>query len=266
MIRLITLNCWKDEGDWSARVAAIADGLTELNPDIVCLQEVYTSDGRNTGDILSGRTGLICTQVTARTKARGGILSSSGVAILSRQPPVASEAIHLPTTPADGGRKALIATFKTAEGSFRVATLHLSHLRDTEAGLLRGAQLSCLIDHATANWPGPVVFAGDFNAAWHTAELAMLHGPGWISKAPALTGQSSLIDRPAALVDHINLYVPPSNAAKWVLSGAALVLNQPSASGVLPSDHAGLIAHFSTQEYPDKSATCVSTAGMPSRG
>jgi endonuclease/exonuclease/phosphatase family metal-dependent hydrolase len=243
MIRLVTLNSWKDEGDWPARMAAIAEGLTLLQPDIVCLQEVYAGAGRDTGQRLAAHTGLTCTQVAARSKSRGGVLSSSGVAILSRTPPQSSAAIDLPTTAEDGGRKALIANFTTAAGPLRIASLHLSHLRSADAAALRAAQLSCVIAHASADWHGAIVLAGDFNAPCHAPELAALHAPGWVSSAPALAGQSSLIDRPAALIDHIALQAAPSGPV-WTLADVSLVLNQPSASGVMPSDHAGVMARL----------------------
>jgi endonuclease/exonuclease/phosphatase family metal-dependent hydrolase len=244
MIRLLTLNCWKDEGDWTARMDAIADELIRLEPDIACLQEVYIGAGRDTGQTLAARTGLVRTHVPARTKARSGIVSSSGVAILSRQLPETSEAIDLPTTVADGGRKALIATFVTPAGPLRVASLHLSHLRSNDASALRAAQIACLIDCASANWHGPLVLAGDFNAPWHAPELAALRGPGWTSTASALAGQSSLIDRAHMLIDHIALYAPHSAAKPSSLSEASIVMNQPSRSGTMPSDHAGVMARI----------------------
>ncbi len=241
MIRLLTLNSWKDQGDWAARMDAIAEGLCALAPDIVCLQEVYVGGGRDSGQTLATRTGLFCTNVPARKKARGGIVSSSGVAILSRQQPEASMAIDLPTTPADGGRKALVCTLATDNGLLRVASLHLSHLRSAEAGALRAAQLAALIEHA--DWDGPLVLAGDFNAPWHAPELAALHAPGWTSTAPALAGQTSLIDRPAALIDHFVLRA----GGPWTLGNASLVLNRPSTRGVMPSDHAGVMAYLGAQ-------------------
>lgn len=237
MIRLITLNCWKDEGDWAARIPAMAAGLSALDADIVCLQEVYAGGGRDTGAVLAAATGRHCTQIAAREKQRGGVLSSSGVAILSRQPPSTVLAIELPTTVAGGGRKALLCRFKTVFGDVQVASLHLSHLRDAAASALRAAQLAAII--AVADPAQALVLAGDFNAPWDAPELAALHAPGWASTAPALAGRSSLIGRPAALIDHIALRAPHTALA---LAEPRLVLDQPSPAGVMPSDHAGVMA------------------------
>lgn len=248
MIRLITLNCWKDEGDWAARMVAIGEALTRLQPDLVCLQEVYVGAGRDTGQRLAAATGLVCSHVAARPKMRGGIPSTSGIAILSRLPPLVTASFVLPTTPEDGGRKALVCTFATAQGPLRVASLHLSHLRPASAAALRAAQVSALIEHVAADWDGPLVLAGDFNALWSAPELAALQTAGWTSTAGMLAGQSSLIGRPLALIDHIVLRAPRSGpgaegeALALSLAETSVVLDQPSAAGVMPSDHAGVMA------------------------
>ncbi|WP_439545723.1 endonuclease/exonuclease/phosphatase family protein [Sandarakinorhabdus sp.] len=240
MIRVVTLNSWKDEGDWPARMALIAAGLAALDPDIICLQEVYVGGGRDTGVVLAARTGLICTPLAARHKLRSGIMSSSGVAILSRQPPSAVTAIELPTSPADGGRKALLCRFAAAAGPLCVASLHLSHLRTSDAAALRAAQLAAVI--AAADPDSALVLAGDFNAPWDAPELAALHAPGWTATATGLAGQSSLIGRPAALIDHVALRAPASGSATLGLAEPRLVFDQPMPDGTIASDHAGVMA------------------------
>ncbi len=237
MIRVVTLNSWKDEGDWPARMAAIAAGLAALQADIICLQEVYVGGGRDTGQWLAAALGRHCTHLAARDKLRGGIPSSSGVAILSRVAPSGSVAVDLPTTPDDGGRKALIANIDTVHGPVAVASLHLSHLRSPDAGPLRAAQLAALVAAADANMP--LILAGDFNAPATAPELALLQMPGWTSTAPLLAGQNSLLGRPAALIDHVAIRAPSGNLR---LHQAQILLNEPTASGVLPSDHAGVLA------------------------
>lgn len=250
MIRLVTLNTWKDEGDWTARMAAIGAGLTALQPDIICLQEVYVGGGRDTGQWLAAALGRHCTHLAAREKLRGGIPSSSGVAILSRMPPTGSIAIALPTTPDDGGRNALIARLATPQGPVAVASLHLSHLRSPDAGPLRAAQLAALVAAADADMP--LILAGDFNAPATAPELALLQAPGWTSTAPLLAGQSSLIGRPAALIDHVAIRAPSGNLG---MHQAQIVLDRPDAAGVMPSDHAGVLAELAPIQ-PDKSASC----------
>lgn len=249
MIRLITLNCWKDEGDLAARVPGIGAALAALAPDIVCLQEVYAGGGRDTGAVLAAATGLHCTRIAARQKRRSGVMSTSGVAILSRQPPTDITAVDLPTTPEDGGRKALMCSFETGLGSLQVASLHLSHLRSPAAAALRAAQLAAVV--AAAHCTEPLILAGDFNAPWSSPELAALRTPAWTSTEAALNGRSSLIAQPGAisaqpsafsaqpgaLIDHIAV------RTGLALVSAALVLDAPAA-GLMLSDHAGVMAQI----------------------
>ena len=41
MLRVVTLNTWKCEGDYRARLPRMAAGLRALDADLVCLQEVF---------------------------------------------------------------------------------------------------------------------------------------------------------------------------------------------------------------------------------
>lgn len=241
MISLLTLNTWKDEGDWDARIDAVADGLKRLRPDIVCLQEVYAGGGRDTGAALASATGMVCTHAPARHKVRNGVSSSSGVAILSYFKPKATTTIDLPTSPQDGGRRALMCLLDTAAGPLGVACVHLSHLRGREAADLRAAQLRCVLDHLQAQQDGPLVVAGDFNALWRDPEMAAFGEPAWTSTARALAGCSSLIGRPGALIDHIALL----GRGVLRLDQVALAFDRPSPLGVMASDHAGVLAVLS---------------------
>lgn len=94
--------------------------------------------------------------------------------------------------------------------------------------------------------------AGDFNALWTAPELAALRRVATAASAPSLAGQTSLIGTTGALIDHIALISPalpaasstgsPAPMAILQLAKIALVLDQPDVSGVMPSDHAGVMA------------------------
>ena len=43
-IRILQQNCWMDETDRSRRTEDLIQGIMLMDPDIVCLQEVVTSD------------------------------------------------------------------------------------------------------------------------------------------------------------------------------------------------------------------------------
>lgn len=67
-MRIATLNTWKNEGDLSARLAAMAAGLRVLAPDVLLLQEVFrTADGAaDTGRDLAAALGLALAYAPAR--------------------------------------------------------------------------------------------------------------------------------------------------------------------------------------------------------
>src|SRR6188474_2081052 len=87
VLRCLTLNLWSAEAPLPARMALIEQGIRELAPDLVALQEVGEWPGLpNQAASLAERTGL--QHVFAPTIAfRGGC---EGLAFLSRVPIAAS--------------------------------------------------------------------------------------------------------------------------------------------------------------------------------
>jgi endonuclease/exonuclease/phosphatase family metal-dependent hydrolase len=248
-VSLLSLNTWKDEGDWPARMAATARGLAALSPDIVCLQETLRDEARDTVEALAEAGGWFACDAPARGKLRDGVWSTSGVAILSRHPIRARAILDLPTSAADGGRKALRADVETPAGIVRAVSLHLSHLRGAEGAALREVQLRALVDWALDGRPdeGAVALAGDFNALAADPGLVWLFAdPGVRNSASNLAGNTTLIGRPGALIDHGVLLASPG----WRLADSRIVLQGAGADGVSVSDHAGVMIDLAA----DKSA------------
>ncbi len=241
-MRVLTLNIWKDEGDLAARLEMIVAECRLLLPDIICLQEVYADATMDAGERLADALGMTRVTVPARMKQRSGVLSSSGLAILSRLPLLAEESLDLPTSAADGGRKALSAVFETDIGPLRVVSLHLSHLRAEEGGPLRLQQLAAIWSWANRGWDHPIILVGDFNATRKAACLDWLHQQDRMSGTDTLLPQAtSLRHQPDALIDHIVL----AGRGGWQLSGAKLCFTETDAkSGCFASDHFGILATF----------------------
>ncbi len=241
-MRVLTLNIWKDEGDLGARLEMIVAECRLLQPDIICLQEVYADATMDAGERLADALGLTRVGVPARIKPRSGVLSSSGLAILSRLPLLAEESLDLPTSAADGGRKALYSDFKTFKGPLRVVSLHLSHLKADVGDPLRQQQLAAIWSWASAGWDDPIFLAGDFNA---TRKAACFD---WLYQQDRIIGTDSLLPRatslrhqPNALIDHIAL----AGRGGWQLNGAELCFTEVDAtSGCFASDHFGILASF----------------------
>jgi len=92
--RLVTWNLWWRLGDWKGRAEAIAHTLQELQPDLVCLQEVWEEGNENQAALLAQHLGM--RYAFAPDRMQGGV--TQGVALLSRWPltGVAHRALPVP--------------------------------------------------------------------------------------------------------------------------------------------------------------------------
>jgi endonuclease/exonuclease/phosphatase family metal-dependent hydrolase len=205
-MRVLTLNIWKNEGEFPGRLKLVRKGLLDLDPDIVCLQEVYQDEHFNALPQIGTPALPHRTIATAREKLRDGVMSSSGLAILSRYPIAAFAIKDLPTSVRDGGRVVLRADIKTPGGPIRVISLHLTHLYGEDSRALRAAQWDASVAFGQEDWDGPLLMCGDFNdlvsADWLQASLLTHKAQcsGTMIDAP-----SSLRGHPSALIDHIVL-------------------------------------------------------------
>lgn len=237
-MRIVTLNTWKNEGRYARRLALMAEGLTALAPDVVCLQEAFQAQSWDTAAHLGAALSLKVAAAPARRKVRvhdgQAVESASGLAILSRDPPAAAGRVELPSCPADGER---IAQWAQILPDLRILNLHLTHLRGPEAAALRGRQLTlALAEGAPPRMP--TVVAGDFNAPAMALELADL-APALDPDAPAtLQGERLCQAQPGGrAIDHLALVGP----GIWRVVGRFNSLNQPDADGFFPSDHACVV-------------------------
>lgn len=203
-MRVVTLNTWKGDGAYAARLSAMARGLEDLAPDVVLLQEVLDAPalGLHTGHALGRHLGLNVVNLPLREKKRvvegRSVDSRSGLAVLSRHPVRATLSIPLPSAPQDGERAALVVEINAPHGPTTVTNLHLTHLDDPG---LRRRQLEAA--QRVAKRPGTALIGGDFNAH---VEAFMLSGSGWrdcrseLGHAP----RSTLVGQPdGPCLDHL---------------------------------------------------------------
>ena len=138
-MRLVTLNTWKGDGAYAGRMDRMAEGLAELAPDVVALQEVLLAPalGCDTAAFLADALGLPAVTLPLRRKRRvveGRAADSwSGLAVLSRRPILSHRTIPLPDDPRDGERAALAVELDLDGIRVTVVTLHLTHLADGDA-------------------------------------------------------------------------------------------------------------------------------------
>lgn len=240
MIEVLSLNCWKNDGDLPARLPRLIDGIAGLAPDIACLQEVYADAHMDVGRTLSASIGLPAFVHPMRTKDRGAGRSTAGLAVLTRLPVRRVEALALPSNAEDGGRFAQGVDLEAPFGPVRVLNLHLTHLHRGEG--LRAAQLEAALAWARADWSGPILVAGDLNAGAESRALAALFGASDVlAPAPLPADAGSLHQRPGWVIDHVVLLQAPgfSLRRRLVFQGAAAV-----------SDHAGVLATVTPATNP----------------
>ena len=199
LLTLVTLNTWKGEGDYPARVSAMGDLLETVDPDIVFLQEVFAVPGTeiDTGVALRRHLGFNSVAAPARRKVRSfqgrRVVSTSGLTILTRFETLAARCMALPSDPADGERIAQIVEIDPGVSSaprLMVVNLHLSHLRD--ARTLRQAQFAAAYDAARPVAELPAIFAGNFNDD--------PDGP-WLNEAVGVSGAGLRNGRDALGID-----------------------------------------------------------------
>ena len=113
-MRVMTWNLWWQFGPWESRQSTIASTLADQRPDIVCLQEVWsTEDGVDQARQLGEPAGLH----VARTAERFHKGVSFGNAILSRWPILETESRPLPPTGRTGAHRFVLYALIDADAA-----------------------------------------------------------------------------------------------------------------------------------------------------
>ena len=171
----MTLNVWNLDGPWRERRVEIVGWLAQVDPDLVCLQEIVEgTDGQNQAQWLADELGGYSVAYAGRDVG-GGILV--GNAILSRWPIDDFDDIDLPSTPDTPGEvPRLVLHARTGDAD--VFSTHLNFR--FEDGVIREAQVRVLADYVaeTADPESalPPIVGGDFNAEPDSTEMRYLLG------------------------------------------------------------------------------------------
>lgn len=175
-LRVMTWNLWWRFGPWEQRQPAILDTIRRSDPDVLCLQEVWTDAGGGLARVLADELGYHVVTSTSIGRSEIGFAN----AVLSRWPmtPLADEALPR-RDGSPGHRRVVAATLDTPWGEWPVASTHLDHRFDDS--LARQQQARRLLDLASA-WRGdpmadlPVIVGADLNAVPDSDEIRLLTG------------------------------------------------------------------------------------------
>ena len=232
-----------------ARLAHVAAAIRELDPDVVCLQEVpwhWGSAARRLGEA----TGLNYLYGRANGN-RWAILFEEGEAILSRYP--LRDPAWIELAPRAGffeHRVVLGATAVTPWGDLRAFSTHLTH-GDAETNRNQAASLKAFVD---GDGDVPALVAGDFNAVEGSPQIQTLR---WVDTYrlahPGEDGFTCCVDDLTAGPDQLldkridYLFLIHGGGGAEVVSSQP-ILDRPSAVGsgwLRASDHAGLLTEIS---------------------
>lgn len=256
-LRIVTFNTWKGEGRYHQRMENMILQLSELRPDVICLQESLQSEDGNfdTAAVVANRLGMVSVYAPGRKKTRSiegtSVLCSSGLAVVSRHPLSTHTVRLLPTAKEDPERFAQQVRIQTDCGrQVSVTNLHLTHIG--QADDIRLEQLiAAASEHLHAHDAlVPALVCGDLNLALNNDHLHLfqsklnlratdcyLAGRG---KRPGHTCPAGSPGNGRRL-DYI-LALSQTNGTIPVCANSRIVLNQPDASGDYPSDHYGVMA------------------------
>jgi endonuclease/exonuclease/phosphatase family metal-dependent hydrolase len=187
-----TLNIWGRSGNWPARREVLRQRLSELDVDVLGLQEVeelVQPDGTsaNQAEELAAVLGFHVAYGVSFARAQpGGVTRNFGNAVLSRFPISRSECHPLPEAERDEPRSVLFAVVDAGFAAVPVVATHLAWRLDNSAGRVRQVvELARICERA---WPErsehdeddptyfPVVVLADLNAEPGSDELRYLTG------------------------------------------------------------------------------------------
>lgn len=186
VVRVLTLNIWNRQGPWDQRLALIRDGVRELSPDVVGLQEVLFHDGKSQAHAIAEGLGYEVAFGKAHDLG-GGV--EFGNAVLSRFPITRTEVSPLPT---GGTREARSVLFAELASPFGALPFFVTHFNwKFHEGVVREAQaleLAAVLKQKAPIAGLPPIVVGDLNAQPEATEIRFLKG------LTSLAGKSTFLD------------------------------------------------------------------------
>lgn len=251
-VRILSLNTWKNDGDYDRRLPLIALELSRLKPDIALLQECFVCQetGDDTTAYLAGEIGMDFVFDPSRQKLRthrgSEMMSESGLAILYRGSLLDKNVLLLPSSDMGGERIALRASLEIQGLRTCVVCSHFSHIRGEVS--IRSRQIDLSFAEALGDSKSDIsVLGGDFNCEPNSEEVELAlsnHVP--FNNALSFVGCSDATcplppsrTRRNRQIDQV--WVSDSGDGRPKIVDAGVAMNQPVGdSPLFPSDHAAV--------------------------
>lgn len=252
-LRVLSYNLRHNVDFYDERMELMADGIAALKPDVIGLQEIEIAveQGEILEEMIRERDPSLDYELRQVLKpGAAAVLTGEGVGIMSRYP-VSDVAI----LEMDDARVSLFGRIADAAGhSLAFVSTHLTSDGGDELRALQASDtVAFLEDNAAAN--DARVLVGDFNAdaddeaignvvaAGYTDSYLEQHG----AEATAAGGNTSPVvlgkDNPPQdfrrRIDYVFARGAGHSAAH--VDGSEVVLDEPRADGLYPSDHLGVL-------------------------
>jgi len=260
-LRVLTLNIWNRLGPWDERLAVIREGIRDMSPDLVGLQEVIEIPGFTQADAIAEGLGYHTAYGIANPYGEG---VSLGNAVLSRWPIESRQVFQLPSGGTDENRSMLFCEIASPHGKIPFFVTHLNW--KLHQGVVREEQVQEVAARVMACAPIeglPPILVGDFNARPDSAEirfltgLQSLHGKSvycadcfeQAGEGPGVTFDgirnkfAEQYHEHPRRIDYVFVRGPDTLVRGKPLA-ARVVFDEPK-DGVFASDHFGVIAEIS---------------------
>ena len=176
-MRVMTWNLWWHFGPWRERRPLVVETVRSVDPDVLCLQEVWSDESDDDADLLAHELGMN----VVRSEPVFWKGQSFGNAVLSRWPLERIADERLPdVTGEPGHRRVVAAAVATPFGRWPVASTHLDFAADASA--TRRRQITFVMEQALT-WreePAvehlPVIVGADLNAVPASDEIRLATG------------------------------------------------------------------------------------------
>ncbi len=256
-VRVMTMNIWALNGDWPARRRYLAEGIRDLAPGIVALQETVVDGGSDqAGDLAGGDYEI----VHARTRSAEGM----GISIASRYPIRSVDEVDLQINERtdDFPCTALLAVIDSPAGELLMVNHFPSWKLDMEAERLEQAlHVTRTAEQIVARADRPVIIAGDLEADPDAASIRYLTGRQplagssvcyrdvWESRHPGEPGHTYTTENPLMVedwpfrrIDYLLVRCAEHGGPSLAIADCRRVFDTPDSDGVWASDHFGLVA------------------------